>query len=153
MSQQGFNELYTLEKGIQNYLKQNGGDGDGLWKGSLFVFDARMAVPPGAGMFLLPFQGHHAASPFAGKNMLSQAVCSLHACASIVCCNADAGEASEGAEGSLPAAAPCSLCGGAAQLPHVNCANIDCNALFLSCEACRVSRRNSGGHRMPLAML
>lgn len=41
---QGFNNLFTLEKGIQNYLKQKGSD---MWKGSLFVFDARMAVAPG----------------------------------------------------------------------------------------------------------
>ena len=42
---QGFQNLYTLEKGVQNYMKQKGTD---LWKGSLFVFDGRMAVRPGA---------------------------------------------------------------------------------------------------------
>lgn len=41
---QGFKNLYTLEKGIQNYLKEKGDD---MWTGSLFVFDARMAVRPG----------------------------------------------------------------------------------------------------------
>ncbi len=41
---QGFKNLYTLEKGIQNYLKEKGDD---MWFGSLFVFDARMAVRPG----------------------------------------------------------------------------------------------------------
>ena len=35
--------LYTLEGGVHNYLRQEGGD---LWNGSLFVFDDRMAVPP-----------------------------------------------------------------------------------------------------------
>jgi len=44
---QGFKNLYTLEKGIQNYLKEKGDD---LWNGSLFVFDARMAVGPGASL-------------------------------------------------------------------------------------------------------
>lgn len=44
MAAQGFNNLYTLEKGIQNYMKEKGDD---LWNGSLFVFDARMAVGPG----------------------------------------------------------------------------------------------------------
>ena len=42
---QGFKNLYTLEKGVQNYMKEKGTD---LWKGSLFVFDGRMAVRPGA---------------------------------------------------------------------------------------------------------
>jgi len=37
----------------------------------------------------------------------------------------------------LAAAAPCKRCGGQAQLPHMNCANIDCNKLFLSCPACQ----------------
>lgn len=44
---QGFKNLYTLEKGIQNYLKEKGDD---LWEGSLFVFDARMAVAPGVSL-------------------------------------------------------------------------------------------------------
>ncbi|GBF94498.1 hypothetical protein Rsub_07032 [Raphidocelis subcapitata] len=38
----------------------------------------------------------------------------------------------------LPAAVPCQLCGGApAKLPHMNCANIECNELFVACEGCR----------------
>ncbi|KAF8055836.1 STR8 [Scenedesmus sp. PABB004] len=37
----------------------------------------------------------------------------------------------------LPAAVPCALCGGVAALPHVNCANIDCNELFIACAACK----------------
>lgn len=38
----------------------------------------------------------------------------------------------------LPAAVPCSMCGEApAALPHVNCANIDCNELFIACNACK----------------
>ena len=40
----GFNNLYTLEGGVQNYLRQEGHD---MWDGSLFVFDGRMAVPSG----------------------------------------------------------------------------------------------------------
>lgn len=39
---QGFNNLYTLEGGIQNYLKEKGPD---HWDGSLYVFDGRMAIP------------------------------------------------------------------------------------------------------------
>lgn len=47
--------------------------------------------------------------------------------------------ASEGtAPRRLPAAVPCQLCNASpGQLPHMNCANIDCNELFISCEACR----------------
>ncbi len=40
--------------------------------------------------------------------------------------------------GGLPAAVPCSLCGSPdSQLPHVNCANVDCNELFIACAACK----------------
>lgn len=42
---QGFKKLYTLEKGVQNYMKQKDTE---LWEGSLFVFDGRMAIRPGA---------------------------------------------------------------------------------------------------------
>jgi predicted sulfurtransferase len=38
-----FNNLYTLEGGIQNYMRQEGLD---HWNGSLFVFDGRMAIRP-----------------------------------------------------------------------------------------------------------
>jgi len=44
-------------------------------------------------------------------------------------------DASQGPEG-LECAAPCSLCGGRADPPFHNCANLDCNRLFLSCRAC-----------------
>lgn len=37
----------------------------------------------------------------------------------------------------LPAAAGCQLCGARAQLPHINCANVDCNLLFLACPSCK----------------
>jgi hypothetical protein len=38
-----FNKLYTLEGGIQNYMREEGLD---HWNGSLFVFDGRMAIRP-----------------------------------------------------------------------------------------------------------
>ena len=38
-----FNNLYTLEGGIQNYMREEGLD---HWNGSLFVFDGRMAIRP-----------------------------------------------------------------------------------------------------------
>lgn len=42
LRKKGFNQLYTLEGGVQNYLRK---EGDSHWKGSLFVFDGRMAIP------------------------------------------------------------------------------------------------------------
>lgn len=48
LKQRGFNKLYTLEGGIQNYLVHEGRES---WNGSLFVFDGRMAISaenPGA---------------------------------------------------------------------------------------------------------
>eukprot|EP00884_Botryococcus_braunii_P011201 jgi/Botrbrau1/20081/Bobra.200_1s0084.1 len=43
LRRKGFRKLYTLEGGVHNYFRQEGGD---LWNGSLFVFDGRMAVGP-----------------------------------------------------------------------------------------------------------
>jgi predicted sulfurtransferase len=87
LKRKGFNKLYTLEGGIQNYMKQEGLD---HWKGSLYVFDGRMAIRP----------------------------------------NKDVDEP-------LVAVANCALCGGEAILPHLNCANVDCNKLFLACQGCQ----------------
>jgi predicted sulfurtransferase len=89
LRKKGYTNLYTLEGGVQAYLKEEGAAG---WNGSLFVFDGRMAVaPPGAA--------------------------------------------------EAEAAAPCAACGGAATLPHANCANVDCNRLFIACGACRAALR------------
>lgn len=87
LKQKGFKNLYTLEGGIQNYMKKEGLDG---WKGSLYVFDGRMAIRP----------------------------------------NKDSQEP-------LEAVAACALCGDKAILPHLNCANVDCNKLFLACQKCQ----------------
>ena len=90
MRRQGFKNLYTLEGGIQKYLEEEGAD---HWKGSLYVFDSRMAVPP----------------------------------------HLD----STREDGELTAVAPCAICGGKAEAPHLNCANVDCNILFLACKECK----------------
>ena len=50
-----------------------------------------------------------------------------------------AGNEDGSAPETLPAATSCALCGGTPELPHLNCANIDCNKLFLACPACKVS--------------
>lgn len=56
--------LYTLEGGVHNYLRQEGGDG---WNGSLFVFDDRLAVPAvREGSPAVPTSG----GPVAGPNLL-----------------------------------------------------------------------------------
>ena len=47
MKNRGFSDVYQLEGGIARYGEEYG-DG-GLWKGSLYVFDERMAVPFTAG--------------------------------------------------------------------------------------------------------
>jgi predicted sulfurtransferase len=87
LKKKGYTNLYTLEGGVQTYMKEEGLE---KWNGSLFVFDGRMAIRP----------------------------------------NKDE-------EAPLEAAAPCALCGGTAELPHTNCANIDCNKLFMACSGCK----------------
>jgi len=42
--ERGYKNLYSLEGGVARYLKE---EGPSFWKGHLFVFDARLAVPPG----------------------------------------------------------------------------------------------------------
>jgi len=87
----GYQNLYTLEGGIANYLRQHGGEN--LWDGSLFVFDSRNVLP---------------------------------------------GDLTGEQRRELKAAVPCQLCGAAEPvLPHLNCANIDCNKLFLACDSCK----------------
>lgn len=43
LKRQGFDQLYTLEGGIANYLRSEGDDEE-VWKGSLYVFDQRLAT-------------------------------------------------------------------------------------------------------------
>lgn len=46
----------------------------------------------------------------------------------------------------LPAAVPCQLCGRAkGLLPHMNCANVLCNKLFIACKSCRSEHRPACG--------
>eukprot|EP00195_Chlamydomonas_chlamydogama_P010267 CAMPEP_0202891242 /NCGR_PEP_ID=MMETSP1392-20130828/1356_1 /ASSEMBLY_ACC=CAM_ASM_000868 /TAXON_ID=225041 /ORGANISM="Chlamydomonas chlamydogama, Strain SAG 11-48b" /LENGTH=470 /DNA_ID=CAMNT_0049574937 /DNA_START=148 /DNA_END=1560 /DNA_ORIENTATION=+ len=100
LKSKGFTNMYTLEGGIQNYLREEGPD---HWNGSLYVFDGRMAIPAG----------------------IKSASC------------AESGVVADGAI-ELKAAVPCQICGTAvAQLPHMNCANIDCNELFIACADCK----------------
>lgn len=83
MKQVGFEKVYQLDGGVIGYGLE---EGDDLWRGKLFVFDDRLAVP-------------------------------------IV----------EGSEGEVISA--CSHCGSPSDV-YYNCANMDCNELFLSCLNC-----------------
>lgn len=155
----GFTNLYTLEGGVQGYLRARGGeparasellaaeeekkeqkeeadlafapDAPQGWRGSLFVFDDRLAVAPAGA----PGQLLDAGAVEEERRRLQQA--------------------EEGDEEAAPspsstisplaplrAAVPCQICGKAdAVLPHLNCANLDCNDLFLACGACREALR------------
>lgn len=44
LKSKGYKNLYSLEGGVAKYLREEGAQ---HWKGSLFVFDGRMAVLPG----------------------------------------------------------------------------------------------------------
>ena len=117
LRRKGFTNLYTLEGGVHNYFTEVGGRG---WDGSLFVFDARMAVAP------------RASGGGGGEGPGGPASAAAAAPAAASSSSGDGGGEGEG----LPAAAPCLLCGGRASLPHLNCSNIDCNRLFICCGAC-----------------
>ena len=100
----GFQNLYSLEGGVQKYFKE---EGSALWDGSLFVFDGRMAIVP---------EGTSKSWP------------SL--------CDRPGLDVKETAEG-LPSSIRCQVCNGPGHVPHVNCANVDCNRLFIACDACK----------------
>ena len=49
-------------------------------------------------------------------------------------------------DAALVPAVSCQLCGGPARLPHRNCANLDCNRLFIACDDCTVRARGCCCH-------
>ena len=51
----------------------------------------------------------------------------------------------EAEQRALVPAVSCQLCGGPAMLPHRNCANLDCNRLFVACDDCTVRARHAAG--------
>jgi predicted sulfurtransferase len=51
------------------------------------------------------------------------------------------GAEDESAASHIPCATPCVLCGGKGDLPHINCANVDCNLLFIACKSCKERMR------------
>lgn len=82
MKKKGFKDVYQLDGGVIHYGLQEGSE---HWRGKLFVFDDRLAVP------------------IDGK-----------ACEPIAHC--------------LHCRLPCDI--------YYNCANMDCNELFISCSSC-----------------
>lgn len=178
LRQQGFDNLYTLEGGIQNYLEEE--ESSEQWKGSLYVFDDRMAVAPshlrlaregsigvvsgGASCGDCSHPNGTADSsativdgealqgdPAAAGVDTAVAGHDAHE-GSVTSAVGGAREASQESREALPgegsnsndvvfekprAAVPCALCGGEPELPHINCANVDCNVLLLVCDACK----------------
>ncbi|XP_039808417.1 rhodanese-like domain-containing protein 8, chloroplastic isoform X8 [Panicum virgatum] len=96
----GFQNLYTLEGGVSNYLKAEGPAG---WVGNLFVFDGRLSLPPAT------FRRPAACWPSSPSEEEKERrwVGRCYACGSEV-----------------------------VELRHRNCANIDCNRLYMSCGWC-----------------
>ncbi|KAJ1292588.1 hypothetical protein BS78_01G001200 [Paspalum vaginatum] len=96
LRKKGFRNLYTLEGGVSNYLKEEGSAG---WVGNLFVFDERLSLPPAT------FR--------------------------------ESSQEGEGEGEGLRWVGRCYACGSeVAELRHRNCANIDCNRLYLCCGWC-----------------
>lgn len=85
MKKEGFEKVYQLDGGVIHYGLQEGGD---HWRGKLFVFDDRLAVPVGVEALPIDF---------------------------------------------------CTHCGKPNDV-YYNCANVDCNALFLCCLDCLRAR-------------
>jgi UPF0176 protein len=83
LKEQGFEKVYQLDGGVIKYGLDQGND---HWKGKLFVFDDRLAIP-------------------ISDTSESEVISCCHHC----------GEAND---------------------TYLNCANMDCNRLFLCCPAC-----------------
>ncbi|KAG2533668.1 hypothetical protein PVAP13_9NG036104 [Panicum virgatum] len=99
LREKGFQNLYTLEGGVSNYLKAEGPAG---WVGNLFVFDGRLSLPPAT------FRRTAACWPSSPSEEEERRwVGRCYACGSEV-----------------------------VELRHRNCANIDCNRLYMSCGWC-----------------
>ncbi|KAK4426991.1 Rhodanese-like domain-containing protein 8, chloroplastic [Sesamum alatum] len=97
LRQQGFKRLYTLKGGVSHYLENEGSVG---WVGNLFVFDARLSLPPST-------YKPEISAEASGEQETSHSFAKCYICGSQV-----------------------------SQLRHRNCANLDCNLLFLCCLKC-----------------
>ncbi|KAG2580887.1 hypothetical protein PVAP13_6KG264700 [Panicum virgatum] len=102
LRKKGFQNLYTLEGGVSNYLKAEGPAG---WVGNLFVFDGRLSLPPAT--FRRPAACWPSSPSEEEEEKERRWVGRCYACGSEV-----------------------------VELRHRNCANIDCNRLYMSCGWC-----------------
>ncbi|KAK2355583.1 Rhodanese/Cell cycle control phosphatase superfamily protein [Trifolium repens] len=104
--QHGFQNLYTLQGGVSNYIKN---EGPAEWIGNLFVFDSRLSLPP-------PVYYPQA--------------------------NTEVGTPTPTPVSKDDKFAKCYICNsGVSELRHRNCANLDCNLLFLCCKKCVKDQR------------
>lgn len=109
LRQRGFKHLYSLKGGVARYLIEETAEN---WVGNLFVFDSRLAVPP---------QAYKLGLHYARKGIEENSV------------RMD--------EVRMPVSqlgfGRCTLCNDLlSSIRHRNCANLDCNRLFLCCQGC-----------------
>ncbi|XP_020866822.1 rhodanese-like domain-containing protein 8, chloroplastic isoform X2 [Arabidopsis lyrata subsp. lyrata] len=110
LRQRGFKNLYTLKGGVSHYLEE---EGTAEWVGNLFVFDSRLSLPPAAySDKAVDKPGSDNAEDKAGRTPQTPVDTSF---------------------------AKCYICDSQVQeIRHRNCANLDCNRLFLCCAECVV---------------
>ncbi|PWA96292.1 rhodanese/Cell cycle control phosphatase superfamily protein [Artemisia annua] len=100
LRQQGYKNLYTLRGGISHYLEC---EGPVNWIGNLFVFDARLSLPPSS-----------VKNDATDDESIAQKV-----------------------HDNTTVFANCYICASqVSELRHRNCANLDCNLLYLCCASC-----------------
>ncbi|KAJ9546067.1 hypothetical protein OSB04_025774 [Centaurea solstitialis] len=100
LRQRGYKKLYTLRGGISHYLEC---EGPVEWIGNLFVFDARLSLPPSS-------VKHDAKTDERSAHKVSD---------------------------NTSVFGKCYICGSqVSELRHRNCANLDCNLLYLCCSGC-----------------
>ncbi|PIN24833.1 Rhodanese-related sulfurtransferase [Handroanthus impetiginosus] len=97
LRQEGFKRLYTLKGGVSHYLENEVPIG---WVGNLFVFDARLSLPPSTYKPDISTEAR-------AKQEVPHSFAKCYICRSQV-----------------------------SELRHRNCANLDCNLLFLCCMKC-----------------
>ncbi|KAL9665901.1 hypothetical protein QQ045_000222 [Rhodiola kirilowii] len=100
LRKKGFQNLYTLQGGVSNYLEK---EGPVEWIGNLFVFDSRLSLPPS-------LDKPQSTSTAQEQGPENGKFGRCHICASDV-----------------------------NDLRHRNCANLDCNLLFLCCKCCIIN--------------
>ncbi|CAM9000868.1 unnamed protein product [Rhodiola kirilowii] len=100
LRKKGFQNLYTLQGGVSNYLEK---EGPVEWIGNLFVFDSRLSLPPS-------LDKPQSTSTAQEQGPENGKFGRCHICASDV-----------------------------NDLRHRNCANLDCNLLFLCCKYCIIN--------------